>query len=141
MPRSIPEERRSELGRLVRAARKRLGLTQKELAAHTGGAVSLAHVGLIETGDRNASLETVQLLVMALADVLTEEERAQMFLAADVFVPNAVGTLGGSPHPGRPRAKSGAAMPEDLLDEDLTADEWAQVRAFIAGMRANREAR
>lgn len=55
-------------------------MTQKELSLATQGQVSLAHIGLIETGERNASIDTLNALAAALS--LTGDEYTEFLKAA-----------------------------------------------------------
>ncbi len=52
------------LGKRIRRFRKKVGLTQEELAEKVH--VSTTHVGLVETGKRRVSLKTLQRVASAL---------------------------------------------------------------------------
>lgn len=62
------------LGRRIRQRRKSLGLTQEMLSIKSG--VSLPFIGLIERGERKASMDTFVMLANALSlstDVLLQD--------------------------------------------------------------------
>lgn len=63
------------LGSVVKGARQKLGMTQRDLAARIG--VEASHVAYIENGHRRPSLTLVQ----RLADVLKLDRRELFFLA------------------------------------------------------------
>ncbi len=62
---------RDLLGRRLREARKRLGLTQKELASRIEGRVDYTYIGRIERGTQFPSLKMLQKLGKALSLPLT----------------------------------------------------------------------
>ena len=59
-------EKVSNFGENVRASRKQVGFTAEELGAFVG--ITPAHVGMIERGERNPSLETF----LRICDILGE---------------------------------------------------------------------
>jgi transcriptional regulator with XRE-family HTH domain len=69
-------------GRRLRELRRRVGLTQAELAARCGSSVEMQRIGEIERGERNCTLRTVERLAKGLRC-----EAAELFL----FRPKDVG--------------------------------------------------
>jgi transcriptional regulator with XRE-family HTH domain len=59
-----PSERQRELGRRVRERRTKAGLSQEELAERAG--LDRSYIGQVETGRRNANLDTLSRLAVAL---------------------------------------------------------------------------
>lgn len=57
-------------GRQLRAVRQNVGISQEELAAQAG--LHRTYVGLIERGERNVSLRTVEKLAVALGVEMAE---------------------------------------------------------------------
>ncbi len=63
----MAEDLKGLLGRRLREARKRLGLTQKELAARVEGKVDYTYIGRIERGDQFPSIKMLQKIGRALS--------------------------------------------------------------------------
>lgn len=77
-----------QLGKRVRELRRRLGLTQQELADKCGRGFVLQRIGEIERGEANCTLQTVAAIARGLAC-----EPAELFL----FPASAIGKLAGLP--------------------------------------------
>lgn len=76
------------LGGVVKAARQKLGMTQRDLAARIG--VEASHIAYIENGHRRPSLT----LVRRLADTLRLDRR-ELFFLAHPEAKDLVGSVGG----------------------------------------------
>jgi transcriptional regulator with XRE-family HTH domain len=83
------------LGGVVKGARRRLGMTQRDLAARIG--VEASHIAYIENGQRRPSLT----LVRRLADTLMLDRR-ELFFLAHPEAKDLVGTIGGPAPTKRP---------------------------------------
>lgn len=89
MPRPFDRERTRLAETLIRLRQRHGNVSQKELSRRTGGTVSDGHIAQIETGDRGASLDTLEALAMAL-DLTPEERQALIDSAAiDIGKPTA----------------------------------------------------
>ncbi|MCU1488312.1 MAG: hypothetical protein JWN67_5058 [Actinomycetia bacterium] len=80
MARQIPDHQRPLFAQLLRRHRKNRGFTQTSLAKATNHAVSMSYIGLLETGDRNASPNAVAALSVALD--LSVDETLELLDAA-----------------------------------------------------------
>ena len=73
----VPNDIKSRFGTAVRTERKRLGISQEELAARAK--VHRTYVGSVERGERNISLLSIHALAKALGttagSLLTEADR------------------------------------------------------------------
>jgi transcriptional regulator with XRE-family HTH domain len=85
------------LGSVVKGARQKLGMTQRDLAARIG--VEASHIAYIENGQRRPSLT----LVRRLADTLMLDRR-ELFFLAHPEAKDLVGSIGGSAPAKRPAA-------------------------------------
>ncbi len=63
----------SKFGRVIRRRRKKLGLSQEELAHQAG--ITRNYVSLLELGQRNPSLNVIALLARALGTTVTSLAR------------------------------------------------------------------
>lgn len=77
-----------QVGKRVREIRRRLGLTQEELAEKCGAGFVLQRVGEIERGEANCTLQTIAAIARGL-----DCEPAELFL----FPASAIGKLAGLP--------------------------------------------
>lgn len=115
---AAPDTDRPRLAQLLRFHRDRSRLSQKALSQKTGGAVSLSHIGLMETGDRNASFETARALAEALG--LSPDETVELLEAAG-HIDNAAMLVTNDPDTGKRVFVSHLALPTDE-EEQLLAD-------------------
>lgn len=77
-----------QVGKRVRELRRRLGLTQEELARKCGAGFVLQRIGEIERGEANCTLQTIAAIAGGLGC-----EPAELFL----FPASAIGKLAGLP--------------------------------------------
>ena len=77
-----------EFGQLIRAARRAGKVKQKDVAAHAG--ISPAYLGMIERGDREASMETQSLIADALGYRLVLQLVPRENIWREVLLPAAV---------------------------------------------------
>lgn len=66
----MQENVETRFGRQLRAVREAVGVSQEELAAQAG--LHRTYVGLIERGERNVSLRTIEKLAVALGVEMSE---------------------------------------------------------------------
>jgi transcriptional regulator with XRE-family HTH domain len=120
MPRPFDRERTKLADTLIRLRQRHGGVSQKELSRRTGGAVSDGHIAQIETGDRGASLETLEAIAKALE--LSPEERQALIdsAALDISSPTA-----------EDRAILGAAESLRAMDERIRRLE-AQIEELLS---------